>query len=460
MNAPAAPKPEAGAVQTRPAGNAAKPDQASQPGKGDAGKTPAKAKSGPKSDGVPMVRPEPGKPEVIKSPPPPAKARPKATPGQPVPPTVARSGFRFRHALVLLSFLIMVVAPAAISAWYLWTRAADQYASYMGFSVRAEESAPSIASLLGPLDIGGASTPDADILYEFMQSQGLVSRVDAELDLRAIWARADPALDPVFAYRAPGTIEDLLKHWERKVRVVYDSGNGLIEVRVLAFTPEDARAIAEAILAESTALINNLSEQAREDAIGYARNELEKAVIRLKEARRVLTEFRNRTQIVDPSIDVQGQAGILYTLQQQLAEALISLDLLAETTREGDPRIAQAELRIKVIEARIADEKRKLGLGAGGAGTEAYATLVGEYESLVVDREFAEQTYTAALAAFDGAQAEALRQTRYLAAHVRPTLAEKSEFPERLTLLGLIALFAFLVWSVLVLIAYSLRDRR
>ena len=85
---------------------------------------------------------------------------------------------------------------------------------------------------------------------------------------------------------------------------------------------------------------------------------------------------------------------------------------------------------------------------------------MGEYERLRVDQEFAEQAYTTALAAFDGARNEARRQSRYLAAHVRPTLAEASEYPDRPAALATIAVFLFLTWTVLALIAYSLRDRR
>lgn len=459
LNAPSPKKPDAGPPKTVPdkTEGAAKP-AASQP-RANPPKAPGTGPGKATGDKVPMVLNQQTQPDVVKKPQLPDKA-PPADPPKPVAPQASPSRFRMRHALVLLSFLLMVVGPGVIAALYLWTRAADQYASYMGFSVRTEEAASSIASLLGPLDIGGGGTPDADILYAFIQSQDLVARVDAKLDLRSIWSKADPDVDPIYAYHPPGTIEDLLEHWKRKVRLVYDSSNGLLELRVLAFTPEDAQSIATVILRESTMLINNLSALAREDAIGYARDELDKAVIQLKDARSTLTAFRNRTQIVDPTIDVQGQAGILNTLHQQLAEALISLDLLTETTREGDPRISQSKRRIKVIEARIEDEKKNLGIGAGNTSDEAYATLVGEFETLVVDREFAEQTYTAARVAFDGAQAEALRQTRYLATHISPTLAEKAEYPERVTVLGLIVLFAFLLWSVVVLVGYSLRDRR
>ena len=150
--------------------------------------------------------------------------------------------------------------------------------------------------------------------------------------------------------------------------------------------------------------------------------------------------------------------GLLSTLEQQLAEALISADLLRESTRATDPRITQGEWRIAVIEARIKDERRNL--GRGGEDGEDYATLLAEFERLAVDREFAEQAYTAALATYDQALAEARRKSRYLAAYIRPTLAEASEYPQKPMLLGMAAFFLISAWSIAVLVFYSVRDRR
>ena len=79
---------------------------------------------------------------------------------------------------------------------------------------------------------------------------------------------------------------------------------------------------------------------------------------------------------------------------------------------------------------------------------------------LSVDRDFAERAYVATLAAYDTAKAESQRTSRYLAAHIMPTTAEVSRFPERLSMLGLLALFLLLAWSVTTLIIYSLKDRR
>lgn len=364
---------------------------------------------------------------------------------------------RGRHLGLIISFLLMVVLPSAVTLWYLEQRAADQYASTIGFSVRAEEASSAMDFLGGITGVSSGSSSDTDILYEFIQSQKMVELVNQRLDLRQIYSKPDN--DPVFAFQADGSIEDLVSYWSRMVKIYYEASTGLIEIRVTAFAAQDAQDIAKAILEESSRMINQLSAVARDDATKYAKRELAASVERLKHARQAVTEFRNRAQIVDPNADIQGQMGLLNNLHQQLAAAIIESDLLKENARENDPRADQAARRIAVIESRIAEERKKLGVGSGD-GDGAYATLINEYEALSVDREFAEKTYLSALTAHDAALAEAQHQSRYLAAYVEPTLAETPQYPERLTLFGIVTVFLFMIWGILALVAYSIKDRR
>lgn len=387
----------------------------------------------------------------------PKPAGPKAAAAkQPVRPTASPATMKPRHYGMAISFALAVVLPLLVSAWYLNFRAADQYASYVGFSVRSE-SAPGASDILGGLGslvgVTSSSTSDTDILYKFIQSRDLVERVNARIDLREVWSKAPD--DPVFRFRGGTSLEDLSREWDRKVRVHFDTG--MIDLRILAFTPEDAQAIAKAILDEGGILINELNDVAREDALRYARQELDRAEIRLREARSQMTEFRNRYQLVDPAADVQGQVGVVSSLQQQLAEQLVALGLLRANAQENDPRIAQTELRIAVIREQIDAERLKIG---SVSGERALSDLVGEFETLAVERQFAETSYTTALASYEAARAEAARQSRYLAPYIRPTLAQDAEFPERTTLLAMILGFLSLIWIIGTLVFYSLRDRR
>lgn len=286
----------------------------------------------------------------------------------------------------------------------------------------------------------------------------MVRTIDEQLGLRALFSK--PTGDPIFAYDSEGSIEDLVDYWARMVRVNYDTGTGLVELEVRAFTAEDAQKIAQAIFDESSRMINALSAIAREDTTRYAREELDRSVGKLKVAREAMTQFRLENQIADPETEIVVQTGLMTALQQRLSDALIELDLLSDIASDSDPRIKLAQRKIDVIHVRIDDERRKFGADQSGGAGEAISTMIGEFESLIVDREFAEKTYLAALQSYNFALAEAQRQSRYLAAYVRPTLAETPKHPRREMLAALACIFLVLIWAIITLILYSVRDRR
>ena len=154
----------------------------------------------------------------------PAAAQPKVR----APAPSARA--QLRHWLTLLSFLLFVGVPSIGTGLYLMAVAVDQYASKVGFSVRREDTSSALEVLGGLSSLSGSSSSDTDILYEFIQSQKLVSDINEELDLKRIWS--GPGHDVVFALKEDASIEELVAYWNRMVRVSYGSGSGLIEVEV------------------------------------------------------------------------------------------------------------------------------------------------------------------------------------------------------------------------------------
>lgn len=402
-------------------------------------------------------------PPKAKPPTPPGAAKPPAADKkeQTFKPAARQARMRRRHYGLVLSFLIMVAAPFFVTSYYLYTYAQDQYAARAGFTVRSDEGSAATDILGGIAQFSGASTQvDGDILFEFITSAELVGRLNQRVDLLAHYA-APHDTDPIFALSPDAAFEDLVSHWQEVVRVSYGQSNGLIDLQVLAFDAVTAHTIAMAIVEESQSLINELNAQARADAMRFAETDLEAAITRLRLAREALTQFRTETQIVDPESDLQGRTGVLNNLQQQLAEALIDFDLLSEnTTNDNDPRLIQAQRRIEVIRDRIDQERQNFASGDAGRDGQDYPTLIARYEGLIVDREFAEGSYRAALTALDAARTNAARQSRYLAVYIRPTIPESAEFPRRDVIAGMALLFLTLGWATAALIYYSIRDRQ
>ncbi len=399
----------------------------------------------------------------------PARAGAGQAVARPIPPSqqavrqpVGAARPQQRHWMLLVSFLVIVVIPTLVSAWYLWTRAADQYVSTAGFSVRKEDAATPSVDLLGGLAALGGGTvgaSDSDILYQYIRSHDMVETVDQQLNIREMFSRDWPR-DFVFAYNPDGTIEDLTDYWQRQVKIYYDSTSGLITLDVNAFAPEDAQKVAQAILEASSAKINELSSIARNDIMRLTTLELEKSRVELTKTRQDMTAFRMRTQIVDPQADLAGQMGVITGLQGQLAEQMIQHDLLSENARPSDNRVIQSQKKLDALRSLIDRERSKFGEAGQGPNGESYAQLVAEYEKLAVDREFAEGAHRAARIAYETSLNEAQRQSRYLATHISPRVAEASTEPNRPRLLALVAGLLLIGWSVLTLIYYSVRDRK
>ncbi len=434
-----------------------------KPGPGPRGPGPGKRPGGP---GGPRGAKAPGVPMKVEGHPVPARAPDAPLPAGPrgggrKPPlnrvsmaTVPQARMRHRHRYLFYAFLLMVILPTAAVFYYLYEHAQDRYASNSAFFVHREDTTTSIETVFGlsSLGAGTGTTPDADVLYQFIQSQRMVEIADQQLDLHAMYSPPHD-VDPVFALAPDATLEEMVDYWGRVVKLIYEADSGLITLEVQAFSPGDAQRLSQVILDQSATLINDLSRISEGDAINEARQDLGLAEERLKTARVAVAEFRGSSQFVDPSAVVAGQEGVISALEARLAEEMISRDaLVGTTTREDDPRLERADRMIEAIRQRIAEERANVGSDQ--------APAVGTYEELLVDRQFAEQAYTAALGAYDAAVAEARRKSRYLAVHIEPTLAASSIYPQRITLGLTAAAFLLVVWGIAMLVVMSVRDRR
>ena len=388
-----------------------------------------------------------------------APAKPSAAAVSAARPTARPAQRRPRHGGLLISLAVVIGLPVLLSAFYMTFLARDQYASTVGFTIRQEETS-SASALLGGLGnvLGGATQSQSDLLFEFIQSQEIVERVATEFDLIAHYSQTWP-WDPVFSLWPSATIEDLLWFWDRMVRVTFDRNSGLLVVQIRARDPQSAQQIAQLIVRESEAMINRLNETARQDSMRNAQADLDAALERLRAARQALAEFRATTQIVDPQADIAGRMGVLNNLQEQLAQSLVDMDLLSRTADPDDPRLLQLQRRIEVVRARIRDERENFTRRDITVDDTDYPQLIARFESLQVDQTFAETTYQAALTAFDAARSNAARQTLFLANFIQPTLAQRAQFPQRLLIVALTFVFTLLIWAILALIYYSLRDR-
>ncbi|MGR3781409.1 MAG: hypothetical protein ACU0DT_09145 [Albimonas sp.] len=362
-----------------------------------------------------------------------------------------------------LSFIVMVAAPSGVAGWYLNMVAADQYASQVSFAVRSLEGG--IPSPLTEIFGGSADSTagDSEMLFEYLQSQPLVERVQDDVDLIEIYNR--PEGDWLFSMGTDRTIEEMVDYWNRAVTVSYDTGSGIIYVESRAFRARDAQQVAASVLEASYDLINSLSTGARQDAVQYAQADLVEAEERIRRTRLALQEFRSDQGTADISSDITQQMALISQLRSARSEAQAEFDSRKDLLGANSPTLSALSRRIASLDAQIAAEEARIAAEPGVGQTPTpgarptLAEAAGEQERLQVELELATNMYTAAQASLEAAKAEARRTQRYLATHIAPTLAQEAEYPRRIVWTLAVFVGLLLTWSIALLIVGSIRDR-
>lgn len=406
---------------------------------------------------VPMVATDP--PQTARSDH--SAANKQATPAGPVTLGIEPAARARVSPWSILSFILVALGPTMVCFWYLQTIAADRYVSRAAFSIRSNDSAPALEIFGAVTQLGGSgASMDGQILYDFIQSQQIVEQIRDVLPLELLWNKADR--DILYRLGENQPIEEIHDHWELMVKVSLDTATGILALETQAFTPEDSLLLAKAILSASGALVNQLSDGARADAVRFAAAERDAAEARLREIRTRLRSFRDLEQEVDPTQNAKAALGLVATLEEERARTQVRLDQLSGALDDQAPRVQSLKRRLTTLDEQIAQERTRLGRGATSDDptNRALSDIVGDYEELLVDREFAEQTYRLALATYEQAQTEARRSHRHLAVHVRPTLSERADHPDKAIWLLTIAMAGFAFWAIFSLVIGNVRERR
>ena len=365
-------------------------------------------------------------------------------------------------SLRALSFLLVVLLPVAIGAVYYLAIAADQYVAEFRLSLRTAD-APRIEPLLlfgGDAGRTIAAT-ESQIVTQFIASRAIVDELDPKLDLRRLFS--PPQADGWARLWLPASIEQLVYYWQNQVDPFYDNSTGTIIVRVRAFTQDDALRLAQAVVASSERLINDLSARSRHDALDYADAEVATAETRLKTALAAIREFRDKEGMIDPGKAADANTALATKLRDDLLKANAELATLKAYMRDDAPAVRVLAARIRALETQQRGLAHEMTADTAPqtvspAPAPVLSQELGSYEALDAERKFAEAAYQHALEGLDRARDNADRQHIYIESFVPPSLPQSSLYPHRWRALGTIALIAFAVWAIGGLAVQSIRD--
>jgi capsular polysaccharide transport system permease protein len=364
-----------------------------------------------------------------------------------------------RRLTFWLSFALCVLLPLALAASYYAAFATDRFAARAGFSIRGIDTNAGIDGIgaLTGLASTGSTTSDSYIVLSYLGGRALLESVDERLDLRGVYSQSD--VDWFSRLARDATVEDFVKYWNRRIHTQFDPTSGIIEFEIQSFSSEHAREIAESVLALTQTLVNELSANARQDALRFAREEVELQEARLREALAAIRDFRTSEQSVNPSASAALEIELIASLESRLIDVNARIDVLRQTLDDNAPSLVALQRTADALAAQIVERRQAIGSDLlDETGVSAVTQQLARYESLEVERSLAQQAYASALVSLEQARRDADRQQRYLAIHLRPQVAEAAEYPRSLRNVLIIAFALVSAWGIGTLITYSVRD--
>ena len=326
--------------------------------------------------------------------------------------------------------LLLVILPTGLTTGYFTLIAVDRYVSETIFVVRQ----PGMANRLGTQVIATdtatpktASGEDSYAVRDFMLSRDAMHLVIAEAGLKTMLQAG--GADWFWRFPSPINVdsdENLYLLYQRLVSADFESSTGMTTLRTQGFTPEAAQRIALVLIKGAEGLLNTLNARAQHDAVVIADEEVNRtrAIARASEAR--LTAFRTEIGMADPLLLAKTVLETIAALKMQQVDTAAQLDIMLRSA-PNSPQVAPTRARLRALQAQLATEQASL---AGGGA--AYAPKIEIYERLLLQREFAEKTYLAALGAQRTAEYEARKQISYLEPVVAAGQPDHAVYPWRL----------------------------
>ncbi|QOR37427.1 chain-length determining protein [Billgrantia diversa] len=336
--------------------------------------------------------------------------------------------------------------------WFVW--AEDRYVSRATVVLESPQiAAPEInfSSIL----TGTSGSGDLLLLREHLLSVDMLRRVEEALGFRQHFSQHGDIFARLRDAEAP--IEDLHEYYLRRVEVELDEYAGVLNIRVEAYTPEFAHAMASLLLEAGEAHMNEMGRRLAEEQVRFLEEQLARLEARLDDARTELLTFQNREGLVSPTQTVESINQVVATLEGELARLQAQRQALAtyQSNRSSDMRRVQAE--IDAMRDQIETQRDRLAQATG----ESLNRISSEYQTLELKAQFAQETYSSALAALESTRLEAARKLKQVSILQSPLFPEYATSPKRLynaSVFAIVTLFLAFIASMLVLIVRDHRD--
>lgn len=349
----------------------------------------------------------------------------------------------------------MALLAIVLVSFYWFVIAEDRYVSRATVVLESPQVASpeiSFASLIGG---GAGNTQDLLLLREHLLSVDMLKRVDRELDFRGHYSQHGDLLARLSNPQGP--VEDLHKYFLRRVEVELDEYAGVLNIRAQAYTPEFAHRLTSLLLHAGEEHMNDMGHRLAAEQVRFLEGQMERLQERFDEARAALLAFQNEYGLVSPTSTVESLNQVVATLEGDLARLQAQRNAMSSFQSEQSSEMRRVQSEIAALRDQIEVQRDRLAQAAG----DSLNRISAEYQTLELRAQFAQETYSSALAALESTRLEAARQLKQVSVLQSPLFPEYPTEPKRLynsSVFAIITIFLTFIFGMMLMIIKDHRD--
>jgi capsular polysaccharide transport system permease protein len=353
------------------------------------------------------------------------------------------------------TFFLFVIIPTLIAGVYYSNYASDKYISESRYIIQgSDQGSTDVLGMVTGLTGMAASTTDSLAVLNYSVSHDFLGKVLPNLKLMDHYS--SPEYDWWARLKEEATQEDLLKYWDSDIiNISYDSASGISKLEVMAFDPKLAQNLSSLILRINERFINNLSSEARSDALSFAQDEVIKAETDLLTIRSKLAKFNEKEQVISAEQAAQAEQGIVALLKQQIATKEAELKSMSTYMQSNSLKVRSLVNEINSLKRQTAAQQARWSNPASG---KTVTRIVLDTEELTSELAFTEKLYITAITSLKQAQIEASQKQLYLDIIVPPHLPDESLEPDRIYSTLTVFLASLMLWGVFALLISAIKD--
>ena len=144
---------------------------------------------------------------------------------------------------------------------------------------------------------GGSGLSDGSSVQSYLTSIEAMIRLDEDHDFIAHYS--DPAIDPLARLKPDASNEEAFKVFKKSVKIGYDRTEGLVNMEVIAASPDASVEFYNALIRYAEERVSNITQRLRDDQTKGAIESFEEAQIARNEALDRLVTLQQELAVID-----------------------------------------------------------------------------------------------------------------------------------------------------------------